>query len=119
MSGVGDQGHLDTRFGWSPTLMAEDRQRYTTFGLKVAITEADVRTLVNNVTDQVPTDNLALFAQPYELSEMMMSRLGVYQCISFTVRDLSDAVSWVPGTFLAEGYAPGRVDFWRHRSTRS
>lgn len=119
MSGVGDQGHPDTRFGWSPTLMTEDLQRYTALGLKVAITEADVRTLVNNVTDQVPTDNLALFAQPYELSEMMMSCLGVSQCISFPVWDLSDAVSWVPGTIVAEGYAAGRVDSWRPRSMRS
>jgi len=33
-------------------------------GLKVAITEADVRTFVDGPTTQVPTDHLATFAQP-------------------------------------------------------
>jgi endo-1,4-beta-xylanase len=105
IDGVGNQGHLDTQYGWSPTLLTQDLQRYTTLGLKVAITEADVRTFVNNATEQVPTQNLALFAQPYEFEEMMMACLAVPQCISFTVWDLSDAVSWVPGTFEGEGYA--------------
>ena len=51
--------------------MTQDLQRYATLGLKVAITEADVRTFVNNPTDQVPTDNLALFAQPFEFAQML------------------------------------------------
>jgi endo-1,4-beta-xylanase len=32
--------------------MTQDLQRYAGLGLKVAITEADVRTFVNNATDQ-------------------------------------------------------------------
>ena len=32
--------------------MTDDLQRYADLGLKVAITEADVRTFVNNATDQ-------------------------------------------------------------------
>ena len=71
ISGVGNQGHLDTQFGFSGIQMTEDLQRYASLGLKVAITEADVRTFVNNATDQVPTDNLAVFAQPYEFSQML------------------------------------------------
>ena len=65
IDGIGDQGHLDTQYGF-PTKMTDDLQRYADLGLKVAITEADVRTFVNNATDQVPTDHLATFAQPYE-----------------------------------------------------
>jgi endo-1,4-beta-xylanase len=65
INGVGNQGHLDTQFGFSGIQMTSDLQRYGALGLKVAITEADVRTFVNNATDQVPTDNLAIFAQPY------------------------------------------------------
>jgi endo-1,4-beta-xylanase len=106
IDGVGDQGHLDTQFGF-PTRMAEDLQRYADLGLKVAITEADVRTFVDNATDQMPTDRLATFAQPYEFDQMMKACLAVRQCISFTVWGVSDAVSWVPGFFTnpLEGYA--------------
>ena len=102
---VGDQGHLDTQFGFNPQLMTQDLQRYASLGLKVAITEADVRTFVNNATAQVPTSNLALFAQPYEFSQMLKSCLTVRQCISFTVWGFTDSDSWVPGFFTGEGYA--------------
>jgi endo-1,4-beta-xylanase len=104
IDGVGNQGHLDTQYGF-PTQLAEDLQRYAGLGLKVAITEADVRTFVNNATDQVPTDSLALFAQPYEYSEMLKLAVSVPELISFTVWGFGDADSWVPGTFAGEGYA--------------
>jgi len=102
---VGDQGHLDTQFGFSGQLMRQDLARFASLGLKVAITEADVRTFVNNATDQVPTDNLATFAQPEEFSQMLKACLAVRQCISFTVWGFTDADSWVPGFFTGEGYA--------------
>jgi endo-1,4-beta-xylanase len=105
IDGVGNQGHLDTQYGWSPQRLQEDLERYASLGLKVAITEADVRTFVNNATDQVPTDNLALFAQPFEFSEMMKAALAVPELISFTVWGFTDADSWVPGFFTGEGYA--------------
>jgi endo-1,4-beta-xylanase len=103
--GVGNQGHLDTQYGWNPALLRQDLERFAGLGLKVAITEADVRTFVNNATDQVPTDNLAMFAQPYEYSEMLKAALAVPECISFTVWGFTDSDSWVPGTFAGEGYA--------------
>ncbi len=105
IDGVGDQGHLDTQFGFSGTRMTQDLQRYASLGLKVAITEADVRTFVDGPTTQVPTDNLAVFAQPYEFSQMMKAALAVPACISFTVWGFGDADSWVPGFFTGEGYA--------------
>lgn len=105
INGVGDQGHLDTQFGFSGTQMTQDLQRYAGLGLKVAITEADVRTFVNNATDQVPTDHLATFAQPDEFGQMLKACLAVRQCISFTVWGFGDADSWVPGFFTGEGYA--------------
>ena len=103
--GVGNQGHLDTQYGWNPALLRQDLERFASLGLKVAITEADVRTFVNNATDQVPTDTLAQFAQPYEYSEMLKAALAVPECISFTVWGFTDSDSWVPGTFAGEGYA--------------
>jgi endo-1,4-beta-xylanase len=102
---VGEQGHLDTQYGFSGTRMRNDLQRYADLGLKVAITEADVRTFVNNATDQQPTDNLSQFAQPFEFSEMLQACLAVQSCISFTAWGFGDADSWVPGFFIGEGYA--------------
>jgi endo-1,4-beta-xylanase len=105
IDGIGIQGHLDTQYGWSPDRLRQDIQSFADLGLKVAITEADVRTFVNNATDQVPTDNLAPFAQAYEYSEMLKAALAVPALISFTVWGFTDSDSWVPGTFTGEGYA--------------
>ena len=69
-----DHGRRGARDTWTPSTASarssfqQDLERYASLGLKVAITEADVRTFVNNATDQVPTDHLAVFAQPYEFS---------------------------------------------------
>jgi endo-1,4-beta-xylanase len=106
ISGVGDQGHLDTQFGFSGTRMIEDLKRFASLGVKVAITQADVRTFVETTDSlQTPTDRLAEFAQPDEFSQMLQACLLVRQCTSFTVWGVDDAVSWVPGTFHGEGYA--------------
>jgi endo-1,4-beta-xylanase len=105
IDGVGNQGHLDTQFGF-PTALTQDLQAYTNAGFKVAITEADVRTFVETTdANQTPTDFLATFAQPYEYSQMLKACLAVKNCISFTVWGIDDADSWVPGVFAGEGYA--------------
>ena len=104
VDGIGDQGHLDTQFGF-PTQMRADLQRYADLGLKVAVTEADVRTFVNTPTAQVPTDHLATFAQPYEFDQMLQACLAVRACLSFTVWGFGDANSWIPGFFTGEGFA--------------
>ena len=105
IDGIGIEGHLDTQYGWSPQRLQQDIESFAGLGLKIAITEADVRTFVNNATDQVPTDNLAQFAQPFEYQEMLKAALAVPECISFTVWGFGDSESWVPGTFTGEGYA--------------
>jgi endo-1,4-beta-xylanase len=104
IQGVGDEGHLDTQFGF-PTQMAADLARFASLGLKVAVTEADVRTFVNNSTQQVPTDKLAVFAQADMYDGMLKACLSVRACISFTVWGFGAADSWVPGTFRGEGAA--------------
>jgi endo-1,4-beta-xylanase len=103
--GIGDQGHLDTQYGFSGARMTADLERFAGLRLRVALTEADVRTFVDNATEQVPTDPLALFAQPYEFHQMLNACLAVRNCLSFTVWGLGDAYSWVPGFFTGEGYA--------------
>src|SRR3954454_8605748 len=104
VDGVGDQGHLDIQYDL-PSRMTEDLQRYAALGLKVAITEADVRTFVNNATENVPTDHLSVFAQPFEYDQMLKACLFVRQCISFTIWGVTDASSWIPAVFSGEGYA--------------
>jgi endo-1,4-beta-xylanase len=104
LDGIGDQGHLDTQFGF-PTQLTDDLRRIAGLGLKTAITEADVRTFVNSPTAQQPTDHLATFAQPYEFVQMLQACLAVRACISFTVWGFGDANSWIPGFFTGEGFA--------------
>jgi endo-1,4-beta-xylanase len=104
IDGIGDQGHLDTQYGF-PTQMQQDLQRFAALHLKVAITEADVRTFVNDATTQQPTDPLAVYAQAHYYDQMLKACLAVRSCISFTVWGFGDADSWVPGFFTGEGYA--------------
>jgi len=111
---VGDQGHLDLQFGFNPILMTQDLRAYASLGLKVAITEADVRTFVettdNNQTPIVsPTDttpsHTANPAAADWYNGMLQSCLAVRECISFTVWGFDDSESWVPGAFHGEGDA--------------
>jgi endo-1,4-beta-xylanase len=102
---VGEQGHLDTQFGFSGTRFQQDLAGYASLGLKVAVTEADVRTFVDSPTTQVPTNNNEVLAQPYEFGQMLKGCLAVRNCISFTIWGFDDAESWVPGVFAGEGYA--------------
>ncbi|RZS89528.1 endo-1,4-beta-xylanase [Motilibacter rhizosphaerae] len=105
IDGVGEQGHLDTQYGF-PTKMQQDLQAFADLGLRVAITEADVRTFVEQTDDkQTPTDQLAMSAQPFYYDQMLKACLAVRSCISFTVWGFGEADSWVPGWFTGEGYA--------------
>ena len=111
---VGDQGHLDLQFGFNPDRMTQDLQQFASLGVKVAITEADVRTFVettdSNQTPIVsPTDSTpnhtANPAGADWYNGMLQSCLAVQACISFTVWGFDDSESWVPGTFHGEGDA--------------
>jgi GH35 family endo-1,4-beta-xylanase len=80
-------------------------QRFASVGLKVALTQVDVRTFVNNATQQQATNRLAVFAQSYYYDQMLKACFPVRACISFTVAGFGDADSWVPGFFKGEGAA--------------
>jgi len=110
---VGDQGHLDLQFGF-PTLMTQDLKAYASLGLKVAITEADVRTFVETTdnqqlpivspTDPTPSHTADAAAADWYIG-MLQSCLAVKECISFTIWGFADSESWIPGTFHGEGDA--------------
>jgi len=111
---VGDQGHLDLQFGFNPNLMTQDLQQYASLGLKVAMTEVDVRTFVETTdknqtpivsrTDSTPS-HTANPAGADWYNGMLQSCMAVRACISFTVWGFDDSESWVPGTFAGEGDA--------------
>jgi endo-1,4-beta-xylanase len=95
--GVGFQGHLSTRYGY-PDLQ-NNLQRFAALGLKVALTEVDVRTLTQPDAVNVPINPLAPYAQESYWSRTLQACLAVRACISFTPWGFGDAFSWVPGTF--------------------
>ena len=111
---VGDQGHLDLQYGFNSILMTQDLQAYASLGLKVAITEADVRTFVETTdsnqtpivspTDPAPSHTANPAGADWYIG-MLQSCLSVKACISFTVWGFADAESWIPGTFKGEGDA--------------
>src|SRR5579871_5128934 len=111
---VGDQGHLDLQYGFNSILMTQDLQAYASLGLKVAITEADVRTFVETTdsnqspivspTDPTPSHTANAAGADWYIG-MLQSCLAVKACISFTVWGFADAESWIPGTFKGEGDA--------------
>ena len=111
---VGDQGHLDLQYGFNPNLMTQDLQEYASLGVKVAITEADVRTFVETTdskqspvvspTDPTPNHTANPAGADWYVG-MLQSCLTVRACISFTVWGFDDSESWVPATFHGEGDA--------------
>ena len=97
INGVGLQTHLDTQYGF-PHEMQQNMQRFADLGLKVALTEVDVRTTL-------PVTSTEQLAQSADYSQSLQACLLVRQCISYTVWGFGDAFSWVPSVFAGEGAA--------------
>jgi endo-1,4-beta-xylanase len=105
IDGVGEQAHLDTQYGFNASQYQADLQRFANLGLKVAVTEADVRTFVDSKATQVPTSPAGAAKQLQYWDGLLNGCLAIRQCISFTVWGVGDAYSWVPGWFTGEGAA--------------
>ncbi|WP_199422880.1 endo-1,4-beta-xylanase [Actinotalea solisilvae] len=100
LHGFGAQGHLSLQYGFDTSIQA-NFERFAALGLKVAVTEADVRMPLGE--DGEPTEEqIALQAERFDA--MLEACLNVAACTSFTVWGFDDARSWVPGVF-PEGYA--------------
>ena len=97
IDGIGAQGHLDTKYGF-PDRMQQNLQRFADLGLKVALTEVDVRTTI-------PVTTPEKLAQNADYIQMLEACLLVRACISYTVWGFGDAFSWVPSVFAGEGSA--------------
>lgn len=101
LHGFGAQGHLSLMYGFDDSIQ-ENFERFAALGLKVAVTEADVRIPLGE--DGEPTaEQIALQAERFD--KMLEACLNVPACTSFTVWGFDDARSWVPGVFPGEGYA--------------
>jgi len=100
LQGFGAQSHLSLQYGFDDSMQA-NFQRFADLGLKVAVTEADVRMPLGD--DGEPTaEQIATQADRYD--RLLPACLGVSACTSFTVWGFDDERSWVPGVF-PEGYA--------------
>nr|WP_297422324.1 endo-1,4-beta-xylanase [uncultured Actinotalea sp.] len=99
LHGMGAQGHLSLMYGFD-TSIQENFERFADLGLKVAVTEADVRfPLAGEPTEA----QLATQAERYDA--MLQACINVAACTSYTVWGFDDARSWVPGVFAPEGAA--------------
>lgn len=100
LHGFGAQGHLSLQYGFDTSIQA-NFERFAALGLKVAVTEADVRMPLGE--DGEPTaEQIALQAERYDA--MLEACLNVAACTSFTLWGFDDERSWVPFVF-PEGYA--------------
>ncbi|UQU62838.1 endo-1,4-beta-xylanase [Couchioplanes caeruleus] len=97
IQGVGFQGHLSTQYGYPD--LSNNLERFAGLGLKVALTEVDVRTATKADAVNEPVDALAPYAQESYWSRTLQACLAVRACISFTPWGFGDAYSWVPGWF--------------------
>ena len=97
IDGVGLQTHLDVQYPF-PDRMQQNMQRFAELGLKVAVTEADVRI-------PLPVDATKQLAQNADYVQSLQACLAVRACISYTLWGFGDAYSWVPGVFAGEGAA--------------
>lgn len=95
--GVGFQGHLGIQYGLHDDI-AENYRRFDAAGLRVAVTEADVRMVL-------PVDQRKLAQQAQGYTQLLQACLSTPRCDSFTVWGFTDRYSWVPGTLPGQGAA--------------
>ena len=102
LGGFAAQAHLDLDYSFDTSLQA-NFERFAALGLKVAITEADVRVMVDDAGQPVrPAD---VQTQADQFGQLLQACLNVKACTSFTVWQPTDAYSWVPDVFPGKGYA--------------
>jgi endo-1,4-beta-xylanase len=102
LGGFGAQGHLSLLYGFD-TSIQENFERFAALGLKVAVTEADVRIPLQAGETGPTPEQVAVQAERYDA--MLEACLNVTACSSFTVWGFPDANSWVPDVFPGEGWA--------------
>jgi endo-1,4-beta-xylanase len=97
VQGVGLQAHLGIQYDY-PTGYRENLQRLADIGMKIAITEADVRMVLPVTPEKV-------VKQTEYFSGLAQGCRDVKVCTSFTFWGFTDAHSWISGFFPGEGSA--------------
>ncbi len=101
LHGFGAQAHLSLMYGYDDSLAA-NMQRFADLGLKVAITELDVRVPMDG--RDVPTDE-QIAEHTKRHVDVLQACLDQPACTSFTLWGVSDTTSWVPDVFGGEDWA--------------
>jgi endo-1,4-beta-xylanase len=96
--GVGLQCHFQSARGWSAAQIGANLKRLAALGLKVSVTELDLRLTL-------PADSAALEQQGAAYALMLRTCLAEPTCVSFLTWGFTDAHSWVPGFFPGQGAA--------------
>ncbi|THV38592.1 endo-1,4-beta-xylanase [Glycomyces buryatensis] len=94
VDGVGLQSHLI--LGQVPSTMEANLQRFVDLGLKVRITELDIRI-------PMPADGNELAQQKADFQRVTELCADLVDCSGVTVWGLRDVDSWVPDVFPGEG----------------
>jgi endo-1,4-beta-xylanase len=96
LNGIGFESHFIV--GQVPSSLASNMQRFTALGLDVAVTELDDRM-------QTPASSANLQQQATDDANIVKVCLANAHCPGVTQWNISDADSWVPGTFSGWGAA--------------
>ena len=96
LNGIGFESHFIV--GQVPSSLQANMQRFADLGLDVAITELDDRM-------STPASSANLQQQATDDSNVVKVCLAVSRCPGITQWNISDADSWVPGTFPGQGAA--------------
>ncbi|WP_246126176.1 endo-1,4-beta-xylanase [Nesterenkonia populi] len=99
--GFGAQTHLSMEYGFDDSYQ-ENLQRFEDLGLETAVTEIDVRGMVEDDGTMSHEDTEGAL-QRYE--HVLQACLDLESCSSFTIWGTLDEHSWIPGTFEGEGDA--------------
>jgi hypothetical protein len=96
LNGVGFESHFIV--GQVPSSLQANMQRFADLGLDVAITELDDRMTT-------PASNGNLQQQATDDANIVKACMAVAHCQGITQWNVSDAGSWIPGTFPGYGAA--------------
>ncbi|NUP52749.1 MAG: glycoside hydrolase [Catenulispora sp.] len=96
LNGIGFESHFIV--GQIPSSLQANMQRFADLGLDVAITELDDRM-------STPASSANLQQQATDDANVVKACLAIAHCPGVTQWNISDADSWVPGTFPGQGAA--------------
>ncbi len=96
LNGIGFESHFIV--GQIPSSLASNMQRFTALGLDVALTELDDRM-------PTPASSSNLNQQATDDANIVKVCLANPHCPGITQWNISDADSWIPGTFSGQGAA--------------